>query len=297
MVLPYAELMQLERRSRFSWTERDVIIYALGVGLPSDPLDLRQLNYVYEDRLSVLPTFAATIPLDENALTISGMNYAMTLHGEQSVTLHKPIPPRGEAEVHCRIVGAWDKGEERGAVLRDRAELRMAGEDAPFATVVSTCFARSDGGFGGPREGQPEPHSMPGRAPDRSVVLPTTRNQALLYRVSGDLNPLHVDPEAARKAGFSEPILHGLCSYGICQHAVLAEYCGYEPDRISHIEVRFRNVVFPGESLRVDLWRDEDVVSFEAIVVERDCKAISNGKVLLSREKLRGAARGRGELQ
>jgi len=134
-------------------------------------------------------------------------------------------------------------------------------------------------------------------APDRSVILPTSRNQALLYRVSGDLNPLHVDPEAARKAGFQEPILHGLCSYGICQHAVLAEYCGYEPDRISHIEVRFSNVVFPGESLRVDLWRDEDVVSFEATVVERECKAISNGKVILSRDILGGVARGRGELQ
>lgn len=281
MITSYDALMKVERRSRISWNERDAIIYALGLGMPSDPLDERELRFVYEKRLSVLPTLAAAFAVDLTAARISGINYEQTLHGEQAVTLHKPIPTCGEAEVLSRVVGAWDKGEGRGAVIRDHAELFLLGEDRPFATVVSTGFARADGGFGGPRDGQPTPHPTPDRAPDASIILPTSRNQALLYRMAGDVNPLHVDPQTARDAGFAQPILHGLCSYGICQRAVLAAYCDFDVAALDHIEVRFRNVVYPGESLRVDLWRDGDVVSFAATVVERDILAISNGKALL----------------
>lgn len=249
--------------------------------MPSDPLDERQLRFVYEKRLRVLPTFAAAFTVDLTAARISGINYEKTLHGEQAVTLHNPIPVSGEAEVLSRVVGVWDKGPDRGAVIRDHAEVRLLSEDKPFATVISTGFARADGGFGGPPTGQPAPHQTPERSPDAAITLPTMRNQALMYRMAGDANPLHVDPQTARDAGFAQPILRGLCSFGICQRAVLAAYCDFDAAALQHMEVRFRNVVYPGESLRIDLWRDGHVVSFSATVVERNLLAISNGKALL----------------
>ncbi len=282
MVLPYPELMKLERNFSHSWNERDLMIYALGLGMPSDPVDERQLAYVYEERLAVLPTFLSTIVVGRSPVAFAGIDYTTVLHGEIAVTLHKSIPTRGEALVQSRIAGAWDKGAGKGAVFRDHSDLYLAGEQAPFASVVNTAFGRSEGGFGGPREGQPMPHPIPQRDPDRIVTLSTSRQQALLYRQTGDLNPLHVDPASARAAGFREPILHGLCTFGICQRAVLGEYCGYGADALKQIGVRFTGIVYPGDSIRVEMWRDGEVVSFEAFAVERAQKVIGNGKAVLA---------------
>jgi acyl dehydratase len=149
------------------------------------------------------------------------------------------------------------------------------------ATLTGSTFARGDGGFGGPSEGAPEPHQVPDRKPDLSVPFETRPDQALLYRLNGDRNPLHSDPDVAKRAGFPRPILHGLCTYGITCRAVLQEICDYDPSRILSHQVRFSAPVFPGDVITVDLWRDGDVVSFEARVLDRGATVIRNGKTVL----------------
>ncbi len=282
MVLPYAELMNLDCAFDCSWSERDVMIYALGLGMPSDPLDQRQLAYVYEKKLAVLPTFVSTLVLGRSPVAVAGLDYGKVLHGEQTVTVHKSIPTSGSAFVKARMVGAWDKGPGKGAVFTDRSDLFLPGDNEPFATIVNTAFGRAEGGFGAPVEGQASLHPIPQRKPDRTVSLPTTRQQALIYRQSGDLNPLHVDPEVGVAAGFREPILHGLCTYGICQRAVLGEYCDFAPDSIGHFAVRFTGIVYPGETIRVDMWQEGEVISFEGYAIERGQKVIGNGMAILA---------------
>lgn len=282
MVLPYAELMDLKREFDCSWSERDVMIYALGLGMPSDPLDHRQLAYVYEKNLAVLPTFTSTLVLGRSPVAIAGLDYGKVLHGEQAVTMRKSIPTSGTALVKARMVGAWDKGPGKGAVFTDHSDLFLPGDSEPFATIVNTAFGRAEGGFGAPAEGQAAPHAIPQRKPDRTLNLPTTRQQALLYRQSGDWNPLHIDPEAATASGFREPILHGLCTYGICQRAILGEYCDFAPDSIKHFAVRFTGIVYPGETIRVDMWQDGKAISFEGFAIERDQKVIGNGLAVLA---------------
>lgn len=282
MVLPYSELMNLEREFTCAWDERDVMIYALALGLPTDPLDERQLVYVYEKNLAVLPTFLSTVVLGHTPIAHAGINYATVLHGEQDVIVHKPFPPRGEAVVRSRMVGAWDKGAGKGSVFADSSDLYLSGDDEPFATIHNAAFGRSESGFGAPTDGQPAPRKVPERAPDRTITVPTLRQQALLYRQTGDLNPLHVDPAAARAVGFREPILHGLCTYGICQRAILGEFGGYAPGSIRRFAVRFAGIVYPGETLRLDLWQDGKDIAFEAWSVERETKVIANGLAVLA---------------
>jgi len=282
MVLPYAELMNLEREFDCSWSERDVMIYALGLGMPSDPLDQRQLAYVYEKNLAVLPAFISTLAIGRSPISVAGLDPTKALHGEIVVTVHKPMPTSGSASVKARMVGAWDKGPGKGAVFTDRSDLFLEGDSEPFATIVNTAFGRAEGGFGAPAEGQAAPHVIPQRKPDRTVSLPTTRQQALIYRQSGDFNPLHADPEVGVAAGFREPILHGLCTYGICQRAVLGEYCDFAPHSLKHFAVRFTGIVYPGETIRVDMWENGKVISFEGYAIERDQKVIGNGLAILA---------------
>ncbi|MEO8723758.1 MAG: MaoC/PaaZ C-terminal domain-containing protein [Sphingobium sp.] len=283
MVLPYAELMKLECGFSYRWDERDVMLYALGLGMPGDPLDQRELAYVYEKNLSVLPTFFSMGVLSNSPIAHAGLNYNKVLHAEQAVTMHKPAPTSGEARVKSRMIGAWDKGVDKGAVFRDQSDLYLVGDDEPFATVTNTAFGRAEGGLGGGSGRQPAPHPIPDRMPDKVLILPTLRQQALIYRqVSNDLNPLHVDPDAARAAGFHEPILHGLCTFGICQRAILSQFTGFEPDRLKHIEARFTGIVYPGESLRIEAWRDGETVAFQAFAIERETKVIGNGKAVIA---------------
>jgi len=281
MVLPYPDLMKLECQFECSWSERDVMLYALGLGMPSDPLDERQLAYVYEKNLAVVPAFISTLAIGRTPVALAGLDPGMALHAEQAVTVHKPMPTSGAASVKARMVGAWDKGAGKGAVFTDRADLYLRGDSEPFASIVNTGFGRAEGGFGAPNEGQAPPHPIPQRKPDRSVSLPTTRQQALLYRQSGDMNPLHADPAVAAAAGFREPILHGLCTYGICQRAVLGEYCDFARDSLRHFAVRFTGIVYPGETIRVDMWQDGKVISFEGHAIERNQKVIGNGLAIL----------------
>ncbi|PAL24207.1 MaoC/PaaZ C-terminal domain-containing protein [Sphingopyxis sp. GW247-27LB] len=282
MVIAYEDILQLTDTCQYSWTERDVITYALGIGMPGDPLDMRQLPYVYEAALRVLPTFAVTLGFNHGAMRGVGIDYRHVLHGEHAVTVHKPIPLSGSVSGTSKIVGAWDKGVGKGAVFRQEMVLMLDGDATPMATVTTTSFGRAEGGFGGPTSGQPAPHAIPDRRPDRSIELPTLRNQALLYRQAGDANPLHVDPVAAQAAGFPQPILHGLCTYAFCQRAILEAYCDFDADRLMHHEVRFSAPAFPGETILVDMWRDGPIISFEARIRERDVTVIRNGKAIIS---------------
>jgi acyl dehydratase len=286
----------LDQRSdpyTFSYGDKDVMLYALGIGLGADPLDAKELPFVYESGLKVVPTAATVLasgggrsaagraspPLPEGHRP-SQINFLMMVHGEQKVELHRPLPAFGTFTAEGRTVGAWDKGEGKGAVVVNETTW-TDDKGEKVATLTGAMFARGDGGFGGPQEGQPEPHRVPERPADQRVEFPTRPDQALLYRLSGDRNPLHADPAIAKMAGFPRPILHGLCTYGLTCRAVLTTYAEYQPDRIKSHEARFSAPVFPGETLLVDLWRDEEVISFEARVKERDVVVIKNGKSVL----------------
>jgi acyl dehydratase len=179
---------------------------------------------------------------------------------------------------HC-----LDKGPGKGAVLVGETVLRDKASGEKLVTLISSTFARADGGFGGPNEGGPEPHVVPTRAPDTEVAIKTNPNQALIYRLSGDRNPLHADPNFAKAAGFDRPILHGLCTYGVTCRAVLSAYCGFDPTLIRGHDVRFSAPVFPGETIVTRMWKDGNIVSFEASVAERPgVTVIKNGKCTLA---------------
>lgn len=278
-MLTHDEIMALSATGEARWGVQEAMLYALGAGMGADPMDEQELPFVYEKlgEVKVLPTFPVVVGFHGGALKQVGVNYQMVLHGEQAVTLHRPFPASGRVTERSRILGAWDKGAGKGAVVTQEKVLTLEGESEPLATLLTTTFARGDGGYGGPSEGQPEPHTVPTRAPDKTVEIATTPNQALIYRLSGDDNPLHADPAAARAAGFDRPILHGLCTYAICCRAVLAAYCDYDPTLIRHHQVRFSAPVLPGDTITVDLWRDGDEVSFEAHVRARGVTVIRNG--------------------
>lgn len=263
-----------------SYGPKDCILYALGVGLGQDPLNADELAFVYEKNLKVLPTYAlmqgyAPYWLREPEF---GLTWTHVVHGEQRMVLHAPIAPQGTVVGRTRIVDVIDKGKDKGALIYSEHEVADKASGRVLATLTQTTFCRADGGFGGPRRDVPPPHPLPDRAPDLVCDLPTRPEMALIYRLSGDVNPLHADPEFARKAGFPRPILHGLATMGIAGHALLKAVCGYDPARLTAMSVRFSAPVFPGETIRTEIWRDGGIASFRARVMERDVVAIDNGR-------------------
>ena len=280
MAISYPDILDLKSEAlRFSWADKDAMLYALGLGMGADPLDERELPFVYENGLKAVPTLATVIAFDTRLLAKSGVNFALVVHGEQSVVWHRTLPPEGEATGVARVLGAYDKGP-KGALLIVETALQTPGGE-PLATLRSTVFARGDGGFGGPADGEDKPHQVPVRAPDLSLDIPTRPDQALIYRLSGDRNPLHADPAFAKAVGFPRPILHGLCTYGIACRAVMQAYTDFDPAPLRSHQARFSAPVFPGETVTVDLWRDGDVVSFEARVKDRQATVIKNGRTVL----------------
>lgn len=282
MPIAYPEILSLASEPQpFAWTDRETMLYALGVGMGSDPMNERELPFVYESGLKAVPTMATVVAWGAGPpMGKLGINFLLVVHGEQKVEFHKPLPTEASITAEGRVIGAYDKGD-KGAVIYTETVLKDARSGEKIATLTSSTFARGDGNFGGPSDGAPEPHEVPGRAPDMTLEFPTRPDQALIYRLSGDRNPLHSDPGIARAAGFPRPILHGLCTYGITCRAVLQAYCDFDPARIKSHQVRFSSPVFPGETIAVDLWRDGDVVSFEARVKERGVTVIRNGKSVL----------------
>ena len=257
------------------------MLYALGLGLGYDPVDEDQLDFVYEKNLKVLPTMAVVIghpgfwvkDLD------TGIDWVRVVAGEYSVH----AAPAADAERHRHQQDPrhrdhrQGRGQGRGASIPSAPSTTRRPARAS-RRIHHTTFCRADGGFGGPPRQQPPPHPIPERAPDLVCDLPTRPEMALVYRLSADPNPLHADPAVAKAAGFPRPILHGLATYGVAGHALLKSLCGYDPAKLTAIAGRFSAPVFPGETIRTEMWRDGAVVSFRSRVVERDVVAINNGR-------------------
>ena len=268
-----------------TYTVRDSIIYALGLGFGADPLDEGQLNFTFEERdFKAVPTMAAVLCTPGFWVRDpgSGVDWKKVLHGEQAIELHRPLPPKATIKARSRITDIIDKGKGKGALFFTERTLVDRATDELLATLKSTTFARGDGGFGGPSGPQPEPHVIPHREPDEVCDLPSLPQAALIYRLSGDPNPLHADPQVAAAAGFDRPILHGLCTLGIAGHAILKTYCDYDTARFKSLKLRFSSPVFPGETIRTEMWCDGKHVSFRAKVVERDIVVLNNGLSVVS---------------
>lgn len=278
MALNYDQLLaaKIPDREQVFGTS-DTILYALGVGLGDDPLDARQLNYVYEKNLQALPTYASTLAWKRFAEIDVGMTYAKMVHGEQRMVLHAPIPVSGVAVSRMRVRDAIDRGE-KGAVVYFERELIDKQTDTLISTQILTIFARADGGFGGPERPALPNHPIPERAPDIVLDVPASKRAALIYRLCGDFNALHVDPEVAKKAGFERPILHGLATYGLCGRLVLEGACDFDGSRLAEFDGRFSAPVFPGDTIRGEMWVDGDIVSLRAKAVEREAVVFNNGR-------------------
>ena len=281
MAIVYEKLLALKiPEVEHTYTWKDCILYALGLGLGMNPMNEDELAFVYEKNLKALPTFALVQGYSPYWLRNpdSGVNWTKVVHGEQGLILHKPVATQGAVVGKTRIVEVIDKGEGKGALVLSERKVTDKTSGELLATLTQTTFCRADGGFGGPPREAPAPHPIPGRVPDVVCDLPTRPEMALIYRLSGDVNPLHAEPEFAKVAGFPRPILHGLATFGVAGHALLKSVCGYDPARLTTLAGRFSAPVYPGETIRTEIWRDGGVVSFRARVIERDVVAVNNGR-------------------
>ena len=268
-----------------SYTEKDTILYALGLGLGTDPLSRSHLRATYEraEGFGALPAMVNVLayPGFWAMQPDTGLTWQKILHGEQSLTLHAPLPAAGTLLGQTKITGIVDKGEGRGALLYSERELTDKETGQRIATVASTSFARGDGGFGGP-DGPVKPvQPAPEGTPDVVFDFKTPESAALIYRLSGDFNPLHADPEVAAQVGFDRPILHGLCTLGVASWSITEALADGDFSALKHLELRFTSPVYPGETVRTEMWRDADVIRFRARVVERDVVVLNNGMARL----------------
>lgn len=283
MALKYDELMA---RSSIdmpcNYRDTETMLYALSVGMGGDPASWEEFPYVYEqgETLRTLPTMASAL-VPDLIPTDLGWDYSRVLHVEQRLQLFRPLPPAANLLINKRIAAAFDRGPKHGALILLEGEGRLAKDDTVLFTLGSTIVARGDGGFGGPSGYGPTPHRVPRREPDLRCDIRTRADQALLYRLNGDRNPLHADPDSAAKAGFTAPILHGLCTYAIACRAILQTICDYDYTLITEIDARFSAPVQPGDTITTHMWQDGSVVSFQCVVKERDSVVVRNGKCLL----------------
>jgi len=266
---------------RTEWGPDDVILYHLGIGAGFEkPAHEKELEYTYEAKLKVLPSYAV-IPLAGSLSALDGIpgldiDLWMVLHGEQETILHRPIPVSGAVENKSRIVDIWDKGKAAVIIM----ETVSTDDEGPLFTNRFSIFARGEGGFGG----QPGPKTAdpaPDRAPDLVIESKTLPNQALIYSLSGDKNPLHIDPEIAAMGGLDKPILQGLSSYGVVCKAVVDGALAGEVTKVARYKVRFADVVFPGEVIVTSVWREEDQLLIAARTRERDTAVVTNAVIEL----------------
>jgi acyl dehydratase len=238
-----------------SWTSKDALLYAVGIGAGVDELSFTTENTAGVDQ-RVFPTFAVVIGWGAGSAmrSIGSFNPAMLVHGQQAITLHRPIPVQGTATMTGKVLAMYDKG--KAGVVVTATEAVMDGE--PLFTNTSSAFIRGEGGWGGERGPSGPQNVPPERAPDHEVTYQTSPDQALIYRLSGDRNPLHSDPAFAAMGGFDRPILHGLCSYGFAGRALLHTLCDGDPERFRHVEARFASPVLPGEALTIRMWEQGD---------------------------------------
>jgi acyl dehydratase len=269
----------------FSWTPSDVLLYHLALGAGAEPASARELRYTYERDLRVLPTFATVAAnlrtFEPPAVSFPGVeiDLAKVLHGKQEVVAHREIPVEGKAIARSRIVDVLDKGKA-AVIIQETAVTDATG--SPLWTSRSTIFARGEGGFGGER-GPSDKVEPPSGEPDAVIDTPTLPQQALLYRLCGDLNPLHVDPSFARAAGFDVPILHGLCTYGIVAKAVTDAFLDGDATRVGTFSAKFAGIVLPGETLRTRVWRTGDHLVVTTTAPNRDEAPVLSDAVLIPR--------------
>ena len=281
MAIQYEKLMQHDiPLVEQQLSKRDTMLYALGVGLGADPMDEQQLQFVYEKNLQALPTMAIVLatPGPWHAGLDTGITRTHVVHGEQGFILHKPLPVEGTVTGKTRVVAVLDKGADKGALVLTECEVRNKATSDLICTLTSTTFCRKDGGFGGPAGPQKPVHPIPERAPDQVCDLATLPQAALIYRLSGDYNPLHSEPAYAAKAGYKQPILHGRATFSVAGHALLKTCCGYDVSRFKSMEGRFSSPVYPGETIRTEMWIDDKVVAFRATVPARSVTVLNNGR-------------------
>lgn len=266
-----------------SYSQRDAIFYALSLGLGTDPLDVRELPFVYEENLRCLPTFGGILchPGFWLREMDTGVDWVKVVHAEHEVVLHRPLPPRADLIGRSRVTDIIDRGEGRGALIIYERAIADRDSGEPLCTITMNMLARGDGGFGGPPRQLPPPPAIPERAPDLVHDTRTSPRMALLYRLNGDWNPLHADPAAAKRAGFERPILHGLATWGVAGAAVVKTVCDYRPERIASFFGRFTAPVHPGETFRTEMWLEGNEVRFRVRALERDVIAIDNGRARL----------------
>ena len=261
----------------FSWTEKDVILYHLGLGAGNPPTDPNELAYTYEPKLKVLPSYAVVpaFPALAGVMAVDGLsfNLMMLLHGEQDTEIHGPLPTSADTTSTGRIANIYDKGKAALVVLEVTTEDK-AGQT--LAVNRFSLFLRGEGGFGGEPGPSQTGEPAPDRTPDHVVESPTIPQQALLYRLSGDPNPLHADPDIAKMAGFDQPILHGLCSHGIVCKAAVDSVLGGDVAAVARYQVRFAGTVFPGETIVTSIWDEGDRLLLGAKTKERDTPVITN---------------------
>ena len=270
--------------AEFSWNSNDSQLYHLGLGAGSDPLNPRELAYLIDNTPQVLPTFgnvAQSFHMTEPpTVNFPGIDIELSrvLHASEGISAPAPIPPAGTGIAVTRFTEIWDKG--KAAVIWSETEVTTP-EGAPLWTQKRSIFARGEGGFGGDR-GPSSSQVTPDRAPDLEIAIPTLPQQALLYRLCGDRNPLHSDPEFASAAGFPKPILHGLCTYGMTCKAITDALLDGDAAAVGSYTARFAGVVFPGETLKVNLWKEDGRFVANVVAPSRDDAAVLSEVELVS---------------
>lgn len=266
-----------EVEQRYGW--RDCALYALGIGVGLDPLNESDLAFLDETRPRVHPSMCDVLgyPGFWQRDPAFGLDWVRTVHGEHAFRIHRPLPIEGHVRGVSRIVDLVDKGRGLGALIYVEREIVDVASGALLATVNQTVFCRGDGGFGGKTAG-PAPRALPDRAPDTAIEIPTSPQAALIYRLSGDYNPLHSDPGAARAAGFDRPILHGLATFGATCHGLMKRLCDSDPSAVRALGGRFSAPVFPGDTLRIEIWREGvGRFAYRTTVPARSTVVVNNG--------------------
>lgn len=283
MPIDYEHLMSLRTRGeRVSYTDREVLLYALGVGLGRDAASRDEYPFVVEHAgLRVLPTFASILATN-TLLDDCGWDVSRVVPHEEAVSLERPLDDSGTLLVDTEVAGVFDKGAEAGALVVVESRARRERDGEAVFRVRRTWLARSDGGFGGARGASVAPPAPPDRPPDLLQVCETRPDQALLFRLSGDRNPLHVDPRVARDRGLPGPILHGLCLHGLLGYAVLRVICEYDHTLLRSISATYTGPVYPGETLVAELWQDGNIVSCRLRARDRNQVVLDNGRCLLA---------------
>jgi acyl dehydratase len=270
-------------RTEAIYDEKDTILFALGLGFGSDPLNKDELQFVYEDGLKTLPTMSLVVGYPGFWMRDPkyGFEWQKVLHAEEELIIHDPLPTAGTLVGETFVDEIVDRGADKGVFVYTRKELTDASTGKKYATVVSNTLARGDGGFGGPSEARPKPSALPSGDPDHVCDIATLPQQALIYRLSGDMNPLHADPDVATGAGFERPIMHGRCTMGIAQRAVLKTCCDYQAEKVKSMRLRFSAPFLPGETLRTEIWQTGEQIHFRSSSLERELMVLNSGLITL----------------